>query len=702
MHATTRNVPGKCILLLCLLALRGGAAFAQTAAQAEAQDPARTTVQGAENTAAGEEPFPEDYMDMGEDSGLTITADPGGDPATPEVSAFGQRNTVSAARIEEQGSRDLLDSLRNVPGVSFSKQNSIGGDTGTSLYIRGRGAGHPALETITNFDGVPRNGAIYGQSMPDSFSPGIADSITVYKSPQPSAFGAGYALVDVSPRYMRNEGQEVDLGSSFGSFFTLAENASFGYKKKAFDIFAAQEWISTAGHTDHSEAYRQNYYLNTGWTFSPAWNLRLLGNYINAFSERPPKDGDNRDVLVPSFRTDSLLGTLTLANVYDKAEGHIKFYYSGTEFHFLDESPPDGYSIQTLIMPGIRLRETLRLWKGSEIIAGGDFDFSILSNLNHKTSSPVLADFPEMLLCSPYIAASQTLSFGKYGQCYLIPQAGLRGYLHSLWANTATPQFGLVAGYKETSIYGNYALGCVYPSPQTIQGLAEGRNGGFAGDVMDSLKSVHPEVVYHYEAGITHRFGNTAVLGGSVFYDDGRNRIISQGPLPGNATLMSYFRITGLELYASLKPIEGLSFFAGGTWMKAEARGEDALTATIMPFTPDSSFSAGFSWNLGCFALRILEDITLSGDYRFLGGLYSGSGGPYSANFMDSSDISRLADQHILHLRASYATRTYTWRFYRVEIFADVNNVLNQRYEYWRGSPMPGIAFTGGFNLKFK
>lgn len=232
----------------------------------------------------------DEYLPMEDEVGITVTGkDPS--PAEAETSPYGRHNEVSAEQIQKQGSQDLLDALRNVPGLSFSKRNSLGGDTGTSLYIRGRGASHPSVETITNFDGVPRNGAIYGQSMPDSFSLDIAENITVYKSPQPSAFGAGYALVDIVPRYMKQEGWEGELGLSLGSFLFFGEHASFGFKKKAFDIFAGQSLSSTEGHTEHSAAYRRSYYLNTGWTFNENWNVRPPGELCHRPFRAPPGRG---------------------------------------------------------------------------------------------------------------------------------------------------------------------------------------------------------------------------------------------------------------------------------------------------------------------------------------------------------------------------------------------------------------------------
>jgi iron complex outermembrane receptor protein len=657
-----------------------------------------------DNTAA--EHGDDDYAYLMEDEeGITLSESPGGDPAVPEISPYGQRNVLGRETIEGQGSHDLLDALRNVPGVSFSKRNSVGGDTGTSLYIRGRGASHPSVETVTTFDGVPRNGAIYGQSMPDSFSPGIAESITVYKSPQPSAFGAGYALVDVAPRFMKDQGWEAETGASLGSFLAAAETASFGFKRGAFDVYAAQSWTSTEGHREHSAAYQQSYYLNSGWAFNANWNLRALANYVNARSERPRRLDQNPLEVLPSFYTSSFLGTLTVNNDYPRAGGYLKLYYSGTDFYWLDENPSpsprsekDYYSLQTLKMPGLRFKETLRPWEGGEIIAGGDLDLTLTSNYDNNDDGPaVLSRFPSMLLMSPYLAASHTFSFGREGAFYLTPQAGARGYLHTLWANAFAPQFGLTAGYRDTQIYGNYVLGFVYPAPANIQGLV---NQGLPDE--DALKDIKPEVVYHYEAGLSQSLWNRITLGGSFFFDDGRNRIIAAGRVPENASLVSYFRISGVELYGSATPLTDLDLFVGGTWMKVEARGEDGAAVTRMPFTPDLSLAAGFTWRLSCFGIQALEGLTLAADYRFLGGLYANTNLQFSAGFINSGDTSRLEDQHILHLRLSWASSYPKWRMDRVEIFADINNVLNHNYHYWPGYPMPGITFAGGLNLRFK
>ena len=76
----------------------------------------------------------------------------------------------------------------------------------------------------------------------------------IYKSPQPSRFGSGYGMINFIPKYMTEDGYELRLGFEAGSFGTVAENLGMGAKKDGVDIYAAQSFISTLGHEEHTAA----------------------------------------------------------------------------------------------------------------------------------------------------------------------------------------------------------------------------------------------------------------------------------------------------------------------------------------------------------------------------------------------------------------------------------------------------------------
>jgi iron complex outermembrane receptor protein len=519
----------------------------------------------------------------------------------------------------------------------------------------------------------------------------------VYKYPQPANFGAGYAQVNISPRYMAEQGMEAEAGFSGGSFLTFAENAAFGWRRQRFDIYAAQSWVSTEGHVDHSGSRQQNYYLNTGLWISAYWDIRLLFNFVDAETERAPRAGQSGDDILSSFKTDTAFSTLTLNNQFDKAVGFFKLYYNYTDFKWLDEEPrvPGDWSRQVLNAYGMRAREVFSFWKGGDITAGLDIDGNKTVNEDHNTLRPsVTTDFPFLTLYSPYLALSQYFGLGE--KYFLLPSAGLRAYFHDTWDNAFSPQAGLVAGRDRAELHFNYSLGVIYPAPANIQSLVNSGNFDRA-----DLKKARPEIVHHYEGGFSYRWPLPAALNLSYFYDDGRDRILESAALPGNASKAAFFRVQGLELSGSVSlkkdhpALRRLDLFAGGTWITSvRARGDDGSEARRMPYSPLLSAAAGFKWGF-------LGNFSLNGDYQLLYKLYGGGLGRTGV-FFEPGESSRLDDIHLLNMRLAWSFERSSWHITEGELFFSINNLLNRAYSYYEGYQMPGINFMAGGRVKFR
>ena len=645
----------------------------------------------------------EDWLFM-EGEGLTVEVDAPrqhSNPALPERSALGgRRNIVSEEQIQKQGSLDLSDTLRNVPGVIAGKSNLAGTTTGASLYVRGRGFMHPATEVVTYFDGVPRFGFIYGQSMADGIPVNAIGRVEVYKSPQPVEFGAGYALINIAPRSMEGEGWTAEGGFSGGSFFTFSQNAAFGLQTGRFDIFAAQSWMSTIGHAVHSGARQQSYYLNTGFGLNPNWELRLLGNYVGALTEQAPRAGQSMDDILSSYRTNSVFSTLTLNNEFSNANGFLKLYYNNTQFTWLDENPvvPGEWSLQSLQAFGVKAREELTVFEQGTIVSGMDLDWMLMVNEDHNITSPtIITTFPAMIMFSPYAGVSW--QFGSDESLRVTPSAGIRAFFHRVWANQLAAQGALSVGRKNLDLHVSYARALVYPAPAILQGLLRDSGAYQAAD----LKSIQPEKIDHFEAGITfapqpRRFFSY-VLDASYFFNDGRNRIIRVGNIPGNASSSS-FKLQGLELAASAVVFTGkqqagdIELFAGGTWYTSVAvTDEQGNIANRMPFTPVFSLSAGFSWTF-------LRFFNISGDFNILHNFYTGTLG-LSPIITAPPQENRLRDIYLLNMRLAYEFASEAWRITNAELFFSVNNVFHYQYEYFTGYIMPGITFMTGFTIKW-
>ncbi|HVP78873.1 MAG TPA: TonB-dependent receptor plug domain-containing protein [Thermodesulfobacteriota bacterium] len=662
---------------------------------------------------------------------ITVTETPYNTPATPIGTRYGtQYNVVTEEQIKEQNSYDFESALRNVPGVMFQQKNLIGEQTSHSLYIRGRGSSHPSADFATEFDGAPRYGALFGQVLGDSIAISTIGGIEIYKSPQPSQFGSGYALVNVLPKYLTKEGQEIVLNFSGGSYYTFNESLSGGIKKGPFDAYASQSWVDTDGNRPNSAAHQQNYYANIGYQFNKEWNLRFLANYVKSKTEAPmpvtqptPTNGVSFGPgAAEQYDTETFFTTLTFNNQYEHASGYLKAYWNDTTFKLLQELQSNGqrygngtgglWSQQDISLYGIRGKEKLHFWPGGEVLVGADLDITDLQNTEQTFSGLAVPgingglakrvwDFPTSTLFSPYVSMSQTVSrsegFGFIPEGFhIIPSGGFRYFVNSLFKDEPSYQAGLVTGYKNTDLHLNYSRGVIYPTPIVVMNLVQ-TNVPVA-NASQAWERIKPEVVDHYELGLTHTFPKIATLGATVFYDKGKDRFQAYffGPIPTlwNDPIGKY-RIRGLELTGTATPMKNLELFAGATWLRANATGNNGVEVDHLPYTPGFQLQAGATY-------KFLNHFKFYMDMQYLRDLYQGTNNrPGTLNFTELTSIDKLDDIIVANARLSYGFDYMPLRLRDSEIFVAVNNIFNQHYEYAKGYPLPGTTVFGGFTIRF-
>ncbi|MCL2102427.1 MAG: TonB-dependent receptor, partial [Syntrophorhabdaceae bacterium] len=318
--------------------------------------------------------------------------------------------------------------------------------------------------------------------------------------------------------------------------------------------------------------------------------------------------------------------------------------------------------------------------------------------------SSIKCGCPDITIFSPYFAVSQM--FGRKEGFHIIPSGGLRYYQNSEFRNKTATQAGLVLGYENTDISFNYARGVNYPSPVVLQNFLPNMSmpSGF-----DTGK-IKPEVVDHYEAGVTHTWKDIGVLSVTFFRDNGRDR--TRAYMFGGSPDESFFnsstaryKIRGMELSGSLTPVENSELFAGVAWLKARATGDDGVEQRKMPYTPGFAFQAGFKW-------RFLNDLQFSGDYQYLRDVYAATSvrrsdpSNPSSNFDSLTDIDRLPDVNVVNLRLDYLFKYEKMHIKEGNIFLAFGNVFGAKYAYAKTTDganyyMPGRTFMVGSGLKF-
>ena len=652
---------------------------------------------------------------------ITVTGAPYTNPVTPVDTRYGTRyNLVTEEQIKEQNALDFQSTLRDVPGVMFQSKNIVGSQTSHSLYIRGRGSSHPSADFSILFDGAPRFGALFGQVLGDGIPVSAIERIEIYKSPQPSQFGSGYASINILPKYLRKEGQEAVFNASAGSYSTVDEDFSVGVKRGPFDIYMSQSWVRTDGHRNHSGADQESYYANAGYQISKEWNIRFLVNYVDSKTEAPMPDAipnAKNGVSWPGaerYDTETFFTTLTLNHEYDRFSGYLKSYYNNTDFDLLQElrngvrygdNTGGLKSKQELGLYGVRGREKLHLWPGGEILVGADLDMTKLKN-TQKTYSGLATpgingglakrvwDFPDTTLFSPYLAVSQLV--GRSDNFHIIPSAGFRHFVHDEFKDKSSSQAGLVIGYRHTDLSLNYSRGVNYPSPVALMNMV--LESSPVTKPEQYWKKLKPEVVDHYEIGLTHIWPKVASLGATAFVDKGKDRYQAYmfGPIPiqFNDPIGKY-EIRGLELTGTLSLIKNLELFAATTWLDAEATGSNRIKRDHLPYTPSFQFQAGANWTF-------LENFRLFMDMQHLRGLYQGTVSRAGGfNIGDPGPINKLDDITLFNARLSYRFNYKALRLNDSEVFVAVNNIFDQEYEYAKGYPMPGTTFYAGISLRF-
>lgn len=139
---------------------------------------------------------------------ITVTANRA---AQSSDSALASHQIITRADIEKIQPHSVLDLLRNVAGLDFSQQGSIGQQS--SVFIRGANANH----TLVLLDGIRLSSATLGTTELQTISPSQIERIEVVKGPRAAIWGSD-AIGGVIQIFTRQlSPNDVELGLQFGA-----------------------------------------------------------------------------------------------------------------------------------------------------------------------------------------------------------------------------------------------------------------------------------------------------------------------------------------------------------------------------------------------------------------------------------------------------------------------------------------------------
>ncbi len=565
----------------------------------------------------------------------------------------------------------MAEALRRVTGVSisrFNKVGSYGGAEGGAFYVRGQGVSRPGSEICVYVDGAPREVGVWGHSLLDIVNVAHAESLKVYKSPQPQLYGGVFGAVEMETLRRENSGFETGVRLSAGSFDSYSANVNHGGKSGGFDYYAGYAFAESGGHRTHSAGRMKSGFARLGYDLASEWHLA----YIFSTSDNYAEDPGRADGPVPvndRYETRTYDNVLRLEHHGDSGMGYVTGYYEDGRVRWKKDrlagpkSPP-GSSNTDWENYGLRSSHSFD-FNNWQLTGGFDWNSSGGEFENIAQSGKRVFGYDERFdVVSPAVAIRRDIDWKGVGR--LGPSVGVRWYDNSEFGSETAPHAGVTLDAGKWEMHAAYARGVHYPGVYA------------AGVSASTLETISAEVMDHYEAGVAFDPAELIHIRLCVFRDDSKDLLVSTA---NGLMNVGDGVVEGVECGVDYIPVDWARMYFGFTFMDA--------SPDNYPRVPDFSLVWGVNirparhWELNIDAQYVGSQVV--GNRRIpedTWQMFEEVGGYLLGNAKLNYDIIDRDDM-------------------RVRIFAAIENFTDTDYEYWPGYPMSGISYVLGVESGF-
>jgi outer membrane cobalamin receptor len=562
-----------------------------------------------------------------------------GDSTVPVISG-------DALAIDRTGARTAFDAVeRLVPGAFVTHRGVLGYGISTNgtgeISIRSVGES-PNADVLIVVDGRPDFQGEMGHPLPDFFSLTDVSRVSVTEGPASVLYGSNAmgGVVEIDP-IEPSEHNETRLTASLGSFLTGQYRLANGGTLGRFSYNFTGGVSHTDGDRDDSHFREGDTSLSLGYEFSNHWKGTLDGRYGWFYVEDPGPVGD------PSEANSATVGrggfSASAIDTYGWTYGYVRVFGSyGRNFI------SDGFR-STDDATGVRADQTFVL--NPTLLLDVGTDDMHYGGEAHTEPGDV-----------------------SYGTHYINEEAG---FARLQWLPLRRLRLNAGYRYQENSQFGGISVPEAGASFSFSERYSIGFDAsrGFRNPTLRELylfpapnPNLKPETMWNYQATFHAQPSRRFRTWSTVYYASLRDLIVVLGNYPNLVTLNDGNAVNrGVEFNSEWNPLGRVRVQAGYAYLRS---------TNLAPLVPANKFN----YSVAIPVRRLTVDIS---------GISAGR------RYADTTRTTYLGSYTDATLRLSYPLGE------RASVFALVDNLLNRRYEFLQGYPMPGINAAGGFTLKF-
>ncbi len=581
---------------------------------------------------------------------LTITRIP-----TPEQMLGSSVTVITAEQIARKQQHQVLDVLRDVPGVDVTRSGGVG--QSTRIFMRGTETNH----VLVMVDGVEVNDA----SSPDDafdFAHLTTDNvgrIEVLRGPQGTLYGSEAIGGVINIITKKGEGAPRFFGSAEGGSYRTGKmnvGSAGSFNRVHYSVDAGHS--NTAGFSAVSKrfgAHEDDSDDNT--TFSTKLGADMTENFSTSVTARYSHSNTQYDDFAPLQDAAnygisdefSVRGAGNLSLLDGKWKQEFGVSYMDNERKNADSFPRSSDGSRTKF----DWLHTLQLMQNNTLMAGVETEQEKFHSRD---------DFSRAKADIRNNAVFVQDQFGLWDR--LFTSVGARLDDHDTFGRQTTWRVAPAYLIRETGTKLKASYGTGFKAPSLF-------------DLFDSFfgnRNLKPEKSRGFDAGFEQNIWNDRVRFGATYFQNNLRDLIDSDPVTFQSINIGKARTRGVESFVSITPVEALDIALTHTFTDAE----DKQTKLALLRRPHN---------------KAMLDV----EYHFTPAVRGGVNVLYVGNRQDSLFPGRVP-------LSSYTTLGVTgdWKLNDdITLYGRIDNLLNRRYEEIYGYATPGVSAYVGIRTGF-